>query len=297
MMSENYMNRLVLVVVVSGVMSAMAMDSTLPTRLHQDSGGQGLGHHTSHAKAPEEQRRMDQQEGQGGSPEFKNPLYAMKWARGCYEEKLRKNIEQHDIEMMLTCPRIMQDSGLEKLKEYILQGNVKGVEQLLAAGCEPDKEYSDAALKDPFFNCETPLYIACKRNKVECARLLLAYGAHPDSLSNFKRTPLHIACMLFIPNMVELLFEYGADPELKTSSGETPADCAQEKGQKVLQHFLACKEKSKQAQFDGPVHRQAKKQEREAVIKKLTEEWEKTAPKGGGYGGGSGCGMLLVNMF
>lgn len=227
------------------------------------------------------------------SPEFKNPMYALKWASGCYEEKLRKKIEQDDLEMMLTCPRIMEDAGREKLKEYIRQGNAKGVEQLLAAGCEPDKEYSDDNLKDPFFNCETPLYIACKRNMVDCARLLLAYGAHPDSVSNFRRTPLHNACMCFIPKMVELLFEYGADAECTDVLGQTPADLAEERSQKFLQYFLSCKEKSKQVPFDGPAHREAKKREREAVIKKLTEQWEKTAPRSFG-GGSSGGGMRVL---
>lgn len=73
----------------------------------------------------------------------------------------------------------------------------------------------------------TPLYLSADRNKLEIARLLLEFGADPNTKTGVyidgpsDRTPLHVASDSM--EMTELLLRHGADGSAKDSNGRTPA--------------------------------------------------------------------------
>jgi ankyrin repeat protein len=55
------------------------------------------------------------------------------------------------------------------------------------------------------------LHIASKTNSVDIVRILLDYGANPNSINAFGATPLHIAVKYENLETVKILLVYGAD--------------------------------------------------------------------------------------
>jgi ankyrin repeat protein len=65
-------------------------------------------------------------------------------------------------------------------------------------------------------------------------RLLLEYGADPNTQDEYGDTPLHKAASEGRVEVVELLLVYGADPTVKDEDGRTPLDLARVKGRREV---------------------------------------------------------------
>lgn len=262
---------------------------------------------------------MDHEEPQGSSyqeektSEFNNPLYGLKWVRGCHEQKLREKLDADSFQQMLACPRIMRDSGYGKLKDCIERHDTKRVAQLLVAGCDPDGSrslFEDKKLQIYLDGVEmkepeqapvpSPLFLACQKGAVHCARLLLKHGADPDGPGLFKRTPLHAVCthpLSFLESsreLVMLLLAFGATIEARDISEQTAVDCA-DGNPDFLQFLRASIEEAKKVPFDVLTHRAQKKKEREAIIRELIEKWQKDSHSSFGCSS-SGGGMRALLM-
>jgi ankyrin repeat protein len=81
-------------------------------------------------------------------------------------------------------------------------GKPKIIEQLLNRGVPPDTGSEKNAV-----------HIAVNRQDVESLKLLLEFGADPDSLNKSQRTAISYACYLK-EELVKLLLDFGADPNL-----------------------------------------------------------------------------------
>jgi hypothetical protein len=73
----------------------------------------------------------------------------------------------------------------------------------------------------------TPLHEACIKRHVECAKLLLKYGALVNAKADNLDTPLHDACSKDAVEIIKLLLDNGACKTLKNIDGCTPVDYAQ----------------------------------------------------------------------
>ncbi|KAL5265074.1 hypothetical protein ACHWQZ_G005979 [Mnemiopsis leidyi] len=72
----------------------------------------------------------------------------------------------------------------------------------------------------------TPLHEACIKKHVECARLLLEYGAEVNAKAENHDTPLHDACSKDALAIIRLLLDHGACKVLKNMDGFTPVHFA-----------------------------------------------------------------------
>ena len=68
----------------------------------------------------------------------------------------------------------------------------------------------------------TPLHLACFREHVEVAELLLQNGSDPNIQDSCGLTPFHLACMRGNLTLVTLLETHSADPCIKSVDDETP---------------------------------------------------------------------------
>lgn len=90
---------------------------------------------------------------------------------------------------------------------------------LLSHGCNLDDHDGYGA---------TAVYYAADNDKLAMAKVLLAYGANPNTKTGVyidgpsDKSPLHAACRSRA--MVQLLLDHGADASVKDSDGRTPAD-------------------------------------------------------------------------
>lgn len=91
--------------------------------------------------------------------------------------------------------------------------------QLLRAGFPVDLLQADPA--------ETALFAACREGRINCARLLLEYGADPN-LRCEGVTPSMAAARHGSVALVELLIRHGADADCQDSAGRTAGDYIQE---------------------------------------------------------------------
>lgn len=72
---------------------------------------------------------------------------------------------------------------------------------------------------------QTPLFLATKSNKLECAKMLLEAKADPGIRCGAQMmSPLHEAAKANNHEMVRLLLEYGADKHSGNRAGRTPLD-------------------------------------------------------------------------
>ena len=68
----------------------------------------------------------------------------------------------------------------------------------------------------------TPLHMACFKEFVEIAKVLLQNGADPNIKDSFGLTPLHIACMRGNMQLIELLEKHNADAHVVLHDGKSP---------------------------------------------------------------------------
>ncbi|XP_077108630.1 ankyrin repeat and SOCS box protein 16 isoform X1 [Ranitomeya variabilis] len=76
-------------------------------------------------------------------------------------------------------------------------------------------------------NGEAPLHICSTKESLECAKLLLDYGALINLPCHYTRaTPLHVASSRGLEEHVALYLSLGADPCARNREGETPLNSA-----------------------------------------------------------------------
>ncbi len=71
-------------------------------------------------------------------------------------------------------------------------------------------------------NKETPLHIACKRDKKEHVIELLNRGAKVNAEDNHKQTPLHVACQYCRNEIIVQLLNHGANVNAEDTYKQTP---------------------------------------------------------------------------
>nr|KAG5693971.1 hypothetical protein BaRGS_002269 [Batillaria attramentaria] len=69
---------------------------------------------------------------------------------------------------------------------------------------------------------ETPVFMSCKRCRLEELNALIKQGANVNIAATDGTTPLHEACACYYKSIVQRLLEAGADKELKDMEGRTP---------------------------------------------------------------------------
>nr|KAG5693975.1 hypothetical protein BaRGS_002273 [Batillaria attramentaria] len=69
---------------------------------------------------------------------------------------------------------------------------------------------------------ETPVFMSCKRCRLEELNALIKQGANVNIAATDGTTPLHKACACYYKSIVQRLLEAGADKELKDMEGRTP---------------------------------------------------------------------------
>ena len=104
------------------------------------------------------------------------------------------------------------------IHEAAWEGNIKAVEQHLAAG-------TDVNAEDDLYG-DTPLLWAAGFGHKEVAALLIAIGADVNAKAEEGWTPLHDAARGGHKEIAELLIAKGADLNAKDNDGETPLDWA-----------------------------------------------------------------------
>jgi ankyrin repeat protein len=142
----------------------------------------------------------------------------------------------------------------------IQNNNLNQLKLLLELGHDPN-----GVVQTPIEGEQSPLAIAYKQDRFECAKLLFAYGAHPDhdvfrEIINKKNyawcelflehgadpdcffgqdeydnvilkrgdacSPLHHFAQLDNPGFIELFLKFGADREIERDDGQTPLSVA-----------------------------------------------------------------------
>ncbi|KAJ6216455.1 hypothetical protein RDWZM_007612 [Blomia tropicalis] len=69
------------------------------------------------------------------------------------------------------------------------------------------------------FEWKTPLHVCCISNSIDCAEILLMFGAQVNSLKRGDWTPLMISLAKGSLPMARLLIQYGADPSIINKDG------------------------------------------------------------------------------
>jgi ankyrin repeat protein len=69
---------------------------------------------------------------------------------------------------------------------------------------------------------ETALYLAIQKKYTSCAKILLAYGANPQSRPAGHESMLNLTFTTSQASLVPVLLEYGADVEERNKDGDTP---------------------------------------------------------------------------
>ncbi|XP_036268588.1 ankyrin repeat and SOCS box protein 10 isoform X2 [Pipistrellus kuhlii] len=140
-----------------------------------------------------------------------------------YEEELTTPLHvaasrgHAEIVQLLLRRRARPDSapgGRTALHEACAAGHTACVHALLVAGADPDIPDQDG---------KRPLHLCRGAGTLECAELLLRFGAKVDGRSEEdKETPLHVAARLGHVELADLLLRRGADPDARDAEGWTP---------------------------------------------------------------------------
>jgi ankyrin repeat protein len=107
--------------------------------------------------------------------------------------------------------------GEEHLLNFLVIENFcDGVLFCLTHGFDPNQRDGNTGT--------TPLHFACKLNYFEMAKILLKFGANPNSVCIIDDTPIHCAVRNGNAELVDFLIQNGADPNYSTESNETIFD-------------------------------------------------------------------------
>ncbi|XP_067282389.1 transient receptor potential cation channel, subfamily N, member 1 [Pseudorasbora parva] len=117
-------------------------------------------------------------------------------------------------------------------------GNVGIVRELVSSQSEPQLRAVKTA------NGDTALHICCRRKDVEMARVLVEFGANPDSKNNEWQTALHIAALEGDENMLKFLYLCKANPNILDKMDRSPLHIAAEQGHTNVVEILTEKFKS-----------------------------------------------------
>ena len=100
-----------------------------------------------------------------------------------------------------------------KLEDEVYNGNYDKVKALIDAGANPNKRlYLSRAGPGG-----TPLHVAAMKGYIDIIELLLESGANIDAVNDDQETPLYKSCNFNQLDAVKVLLRYGANPN--TSSG------------------------------------------------------------------------------
>jgi ankyrin repeat protein len=111
----------------------------------------------------------------------------------------------------------LEQQRVNRLNAEVLQNNGAAVEQLLAAGLNPNI---------PNKNGDTALMLAADKGFDRMVALLLAYGADPNIANTSSFTPLLLAASKGHENVVKVLLDAGADQHIPNINGFTQLDIA-----------------------------------------------------------------------
>ncbi|XDV33670.1 hypothetical protein PO909_003992 [Leuciscus waleckii] len=117
-------------------------------------------------------------------------------------------------------------------------GNVGIVRELLSGQSEPQLRTVKTA------NGDMALHICCRRKDADMAKVLVEFGANPDSQNNEWQTPMHIAALEGDENMLKLLYLCKASPNILDKMDRSPLHIAAEQGHTNVVEILTEKFKS-----------------------------------------------------
>ncbi|XP_053409807.1 ankyrin repeat and SOCS box protein 10 isoform X4 [Nycticebus coucang] len=155
--------------------------------------------------------------------DFRFNIRALRLWSLTYEEELTTPLHvaasrgHTEVLRLLLRRRARPDSapgGRTALHEACVGGHTACVHVLLVAGADPNIPDQDG--KRPLHLCQGP-------GILECAELLLRFGASVDGRSEEEEeTPLHVAARLGHVELADLLLRRGACPDARDSEGWTP---------------------------------------------------------------------------
>ncbi|XP_053073827.1 ankyrin repeat and SOCS box protein 10 isoform X3 [Acinonyx jubatus] len=155
--------------------------------------------------------------------DFRFNIRALRLWSLTYEEELTTPLHvaasrgHTDVLQLLLRRRARPDSapgGRTALHEACAAGHAACVHVLLVAGADPNIPDQDGKL---------PLHLCRGAGTLECAELLLRFGAKVDGRSEEEEeTPLHVAARLGHVELAELLLRRGACPNARNVEGWTP---------------------------------------------------------------------------
>ena len=139
--------------------------------------------------------------------------------------------------------------GEHSLHKAASEGDAGSLQQLLENGHSPKARggitcWLRGASETP---SRTPLHYAAKSGHLICIRLLLKYGADPNSKDGDGYTPLHYLSQMFNPGSdrhdnlsqcVISLIECGANVRIRNNSGRTALEIAQTQKNAICQDAL-----------------------------------------------------------
>ena len=119
-------------------------------------------------------------------------------------------------------PNGWDDEGVAPLHRVVIEGDVEAIRALLAGGADVNVK------TDGNF---TPLHTAARHGHVEAIKTLVAAGADVNAGDEYGTTPLHRAAWYDQTDAIEALVAAGADVNAGDEDGETPLHYAADEGQ------------------------------------------------------------------
>lgn len=114
--------------------------------------------------------------------------------------------------------------------DYPSDNVVKQVDEMLINNAKKDPRVDSSAL-----------HLAVYKEKTECVRLLLEFGAAVNLRDCFGLTPLHLAAMRGNTSMVKMFEDNGADFSIEDNQQQTPLDVARLNKHTITMDFIGQK--------------------------------------------------------